>query len=88
MTGCVDKETLAAFAGGDLAKDLTAATEAHLEKCRHCAAALRQLPIDDDLVKRLRALERGRAEFGPALSQLRDVERRASTTMFGAAGNR
>ena len=85
MAGCLDKQTLAALARGELTQQATAAAEAHLEKCRRCARALAELDVDDELIERIRELERSRGETDAALSGLKQVEERVTTTLFGGA---
>jgi anti-sigma factor RsiW len=84
MAECLDVTTLTAFAEGKLAAEAALAAEAHLQSCRRCAEALAKLPVDDELVERLRALEHTRAEAASALSGLNEVVERVSTTVFGA----
>jgi len=83
MARCPDEQTLTMLAKGELSDELAAATEAHLEKCRRCAEALANLPVDQDLVARLRDLESSRSEIESALKGLAEVERRTATTLFG-----
>lgn len=83
MAGCLDKQTLAALARGKLTEEATAAAETHLEKCRRCARALAELDVDDELIERIRELERSREETDAALSGLRQIEERVTTTLFG-----
>jgi anti-sigma factor RsiW len=83
MPRCVHQETLERFAYGKLPESEAATVETHLESCRRCAAALARLPVGQELLERVRELERSRDEIKDALSQLSETERRVSTTLFG-----
>ena len=83
MAGCLDKQTLAALARGELTQKATTAAEAHLEKCRRCARALAELDVDDELIERIRELGCSGEETDAALSGLRQIEERITTTLFG-----
>ena len=83
MSKCLDEWSLAAFTMGTLSAADAAHAEAHLASCLRCAKALAQLPVDDDLVERVRDLEHLRTEADPALTGLSEVQERVSTTVFG-----
>ena len=83
MPKCLDKRTLTAFAEGELSDEALAAAEAHLQQCGRCAKALASLGVGDDLIADIRALEQSRKEIAPALEELKGVEERVSTTLFG-----
>ncbi len=83
MAACPDKQTLAAFAEGKLSEERAAVAEGHIERCRRCAERLARLPIGEDLVERIRDLEESRARIDSALTGLREVEKRITTTLFG-----
>lgn len=83
MSRCLDKQTLMALARGELATQESSDAETHLIQCRRCAEALAKLPIDDDLIERLRDLEHSRNQIGSALAGLRELETRITTTIFG-----
>jgi anti-sigma factor RsiW len=82
MSACLDKPTLAAFARGDLNAAANTAAETHLQVCLRCAKMLAELDVGDDLVPRLRSLERAADE--PTRGLLRELEQRTTSTLFGA----
>ena len=83
MTRCPDEQTLLDFAKGELAEADAAATEAHLESCKRCAAVLDRLSIGRDMIEQIRDLHRSRKEIETALSKLEQTQRNVSTTLFG-----
>jgi anti-sigma factor RsiW len=85
MRECLDKQTLIAFACGDLADDASAAAEAHLEVCGRCAKALARLDVGDDLVARLRDLDGVRTRDEATSDLLRALETHTTSTLFGDA---
>ena len=83
MRHCLDVTTLMAFANAELPGVQAAEVEGHVLSCRRCAAALAKLPVDDELVSRLRDLERAREGLASAVNALEEVQQRVTTTLFG-----
>lgn len=88
MGRCPTAEVLERFAYGRLPESESAATELHLERCRRCAAVLARLPVGEDLLERIRDLERSHKELAPALSRLAQMEEAMTTTLFGRESSR
>lgn len=88
MSRCPDKETLERFAYGRLPDTECANLEVHLESCRRCAAALARLPVGEELLERIRELERSRQEIAESLSRLPATEDKLASTVFGREDNK
>jgi len=83
MAKCVSKEQLERYAASELPEADSAAIEAHLESCLRCAQALARQPGGDELLRRIRDLERSRTDIRPALERLRKTEEKITSTLFG-----
>ncbi len=83
MAGCIDNQTLLAYAAGSLGAQAAESVEAHLTECRRCAETVARAPVNDELVVRIRELERARPEIEAALSGLAEVQQRVTSTLFG-----
>lgn len=76
--GCPNPAVLSDFAAGILPTGAARMIESHIMGCGKCAEQLAELPIADDLLARLRELERDRTDEREVRSRIRDVRTRLS----------
>jgi len=81
-TECLDQGLLEQFARGEVPAEDAKRLDAHLARCRRCAARMAELPQHEELLQRVRDVVRARQRIRPALTRLSQTQARLTTSLF------